>query len=704
MIRLLLVALSVLIGLIAPVHGAPAQEAGAVATAETEYVSSTLIPEHRGFAPGQTLWFALQQNVEEKWHVFWKNPGDAGLPLETRWSAPDGFEVGETLFPVPEHIPVGPFANFAHEDEVTFLIPVTAPESLTPGDTVTLDIAASWQVCEEICVPEDAAFSFSLPVLEDPAVNPQTEELFEIARAALPKPLEASATFSAIAGGFQLRINDWSGPAATNPYFYPVLDGIIEPAAPQALTLEGGVLSLDFQPGWVGEVDGNRVDGVLGLDATNPAAGGFSLTALGDGVIGKPRPAMATPQIPQSASLGMMLALAFFGGLILNAMPCVFPIVFIKAASLLHSAQADRATTRRHGLAFALGVVATFALIGGLMLGLRAGGEALGWGFHLQSPIVVILSAYVLFLVGLNLAGVFSIGESIAGAGDGLTRRGGLGGAFFTGALTVVVAAPCVGPLLSAPIGATLVLPAPAAMMVFVVMALGLAAPYLAFSFAPGLGKILPRPGPWMNVFKQTLSFPVFAAAAYFAWVAAQQTGGAGLAIVLSGAVLLSFAAWAFERSRSAATSALVTRALAGLAIVAAIAPLFQIDPVSTAESETYDSIETVSYDETTLAQTRAAGRAVFVDFTAAWCVTCQFNKATILKSQSVVAAFTQTNTLLMVADWTVRDPNITAALEAHGANGVPLYVYYGADGAAQILPLPLTRAAILTALQQGRI
>ena len=357
---------------------------------------------------------------------------------------------------------------------------------------------------------------------------------------------------------------------------------------------------------------------------------------------------------------------------------------------------------RRHGLIYTLGVVATFVGLGGLMLALRAGGEQLGWGFHLQSPIVVGLSAYVLFLVGLNLAGVFNVGEGLQNVGSSLAAKPGDAGAFFTGVLAVFVAAPCIGPLLAAPMGAVVLLPPAAGMLIFVLMALGLAAPYAIVSWAPQIARRLPRPGPWMATLKQALSFPVFAAAAFFVWVLAQQAGSAGLAIALSGLVFISFAAWVFERGKTEGPVRIIWRAAAAAAALAALAPLAGLRIASAdaaAAKGGYGAIEAVAYDPSAINAIREDGAGVFVDFTAAWCVTCQFNKATVLSRRSLAQLFDDRGVVLMSADWTRRDPAITDALASFGANGVPLYVYYPAAGDPVVLPLPLSENGIRDAV-----
>lgn len=670
---------------------------------DTEYSSSIAIPEKTALVPGETIWIAFAQELAEGWHVYWKNPGDSGLPLEFNWVLPDGLSAGDIVYPTPEHFPIGPLANFGHHGSPVFLAPISISENMTLGETVELTLQASWLICEEICVPEDGSFSFSLPVAASAEDLTAGADAVARARLVTPVPFTGTATFAASNDALILSL-DQTLEAGGEAFFFPEAEGLIEHAAAQKVAIVDGRTTITMTPGFSydpGELE--TIKGIVGTTASKAIAG-FELTATEDPNVAGASGIAAAPIAPVESAGGgnvpLLLAAAFFGGILLNIMPCVFPIIFVKAASLMHSAQSERGVIRRHGILYTVGVVATFAAIGGLLLLLRASGEQLGWGFHLQSPVIVALSAYVLFLVGLNLAGVFEIGESLMGAGGGLADKGGDIGAFFTGMLAVVVAAPCIGPLLSAPMGAAVFLPPFWGMMIFVLMALGLAAPYLLLSFVPALGRMLPKPGAWMKIFKQFLSFPVFAAAAYFLWVLAQQSGGTGLATALIGAVFLAFAAWLFGLSKGDGRSSLFVRAGAAVAAVIAIAPITQIKiaaPVTAQAGEAkHGALQAIAYSETMLETYRAEGRSVFIDFTAAWCVTCQFNKATIFSKASIAKAFEEKDVVVMVADWTLRDPEITKALEAFGANGVPLYVYYGSAQAPQVLSLPLTEKAVM--------
>lgn len=662
----------------------------------TEHAQSRLIPERAGFAPGETTWFAFSQKLEPDWHVYWKNPGDSGLPLDFQWSLPEGFTAGDIQYPVPERILIGPLANFGHQGAPVFLVPITAPASAAPGTEVEIELAATWLICADICVPEEGAFTLTLPVSAAPAANPEGAAAVAAGRRDLPQRWSGSAEFDASPREVVLKT---ALPAEKfkEAFYFPSKDGLVEPSAPQKVSRSGDRFVLSMKPGYA--LDPGALDdfsGVLVFAGEDGAQRGYDLApARAEGL------AQAKTSASGGAGLPGLVAIAFLGGLILNLMPCVFPVVFIKAAALVGAAHQSPAIIRRDGLLYTAGVAATFAGLGALLLILRAGGEQLGWGFHLQSPIVVILSAYILFLVGLNLAGLFHVGESLQNVGSSVSYKRGAPGAFLTGMLAVFVAAPCIGPLMSAPLAAAVLLPPAAGMAIFLSMALGLAAPYLAISFAPRLGAMLPRPGRWMVVMRQGLAFPVFGAAAFFLWVLAQQTGPAGLAKGLAGAVLLAFAAWLFELGKAETARALAARIAAAIAVLAALAPIATIkaEAKASVSAKTYGAIESVPFDPQALAALRAEGRPVFLDFTAAWCVTCQFNKLTVLSKGSIAQAFRDRDVTLMAADWTRRDPAVTDALASFGANGVPLYVYYPPSGEAEILPSPLTERAILKAV-----
>ncbi|WP_411817177.1 protein-disulfide reductase DsbD family protein [Hyphococcus sp. DH-69] len=672
--------------------------ANAQTAIENEYTKSEILPEKEALVPGETTWFALRQELRDGWHVFWINPGDAGLPLNLRWTLPKGFSAGAVQHPVPEYIPVGPLASYAHEGEPVFLVPLEVPSDAPVGSDVEIVIDASWQTCEEICVPEEGQFSFRMPVRASAPLIEENAEIFATAREKLPDNLSGSASVSPNGDRYELVVEDFSDARGQEVFFFAEPEGLIEPSAEQNAERFENNLKLSMKPGWLDRFDAQTLNGVLLVDGQ-----GYAVSAALTAPLEIKNLAPAPTVQAAGQNFVFLLMLALLGGLILNIMPCVFPIVFIKAASFMKSAQSSPEAVRLHGLLYTAGVISMFFLLGGSLLLLRAGGEQFGWGFHLQSPIVVAFSALVLLMVGLNLAGLYSVGAGLAGTGQNLAAKDGALGAFFTGVLAVVVAAPCIGPLMSAPMGAALILPPLAAMGIFLALGLGLALPYLVLSLAPALSAYLPKPGPWMVTFKQALAFPVFAAAGYFLWVLAQQAAGSGLAIAIASAVALALAAWLFEKSKTEDRRGFVLR------IVSAVITVFAIAPVANLESnmsrktvmvgETHGAMRAVPYSAEALDQYRRDGVSVFIDFTAAWCVTCQFNKLTVFSDEELGADFAAAGNVFMVADWTVRDPEITAALEAFGASGVPLYVAYPAEKEPVIVSQPLTKNSVREAM-----
>lgn len=647
----------------------------------TDHAETRLVAETDGVAPGGGVSLAFAQELQPGWHVYWKNPGDSGLPLDFRWSLPAGAAPQAIVYPAPQRIPIGPLVNYGHEGAPVFLTGIRAPADEAIGAQLDIGLEATWLICADICVPETGRFTLTVPVVAEPKPADAVAALFENARAALAAPADGEAFYSVQGKTLTIEAPSRAGEA----YFFPEQSGLVEPSAPQRMTRKGDRLVLSMTGG---ATLGDLIDPVRGVIefASGEARTSYEIEAA----------RAAAPIAPESggngASLAGLLVAAFFGGAILNLMPCVFPILFVKAASMAKAASGDKGALRRHGVLYGLGVVASFALLGGLLIALRAGGEQIGWGFHLQSPAVVAISAYVLFAVGLNLAGAFHVGSSVQNLGSGLVAgRSSDLSAFMTGVLAVVVAAPCVGPLLTAPVGAAAVLPPLAGFSIFIAMAAGLAAPYVALSFAPGAARALPKPGPWMDLFRQALAFPVFAAAGFFVWVLAAQTGQRGLALIFAGLILLALAARVSEWGRSSARLRLAAAALALFALL----PVFMLRPPASPGV----GAGVVQFDPADIEARRAAGEAVFIDFTAAWCVTCQVNKLTVLASPKVRAAFAENDVAFVTADWTNRDPVIERALAGFGANGVPLYVFYPKGGEAVILEQPLSEQRVIAAI-----
>lgn len=705
--------LGVLLAGLLCVVSTPAQAQAVSEAVVTGNATTRLYSEKAGIAAGETILIGFHQKLRKGWHVYWLNPGDSGLPLDLDWTLPDGFAAGEVLYPVPHRLPLEMLMNYGHEGEPTFLIELTAPPDAVPGTLAELVVDATWLICDDICIPEDAILSLSLPVVAEPAgADPLGFPIIENAKLDRPVAADFTAMVYDLDGAPVLHLDTEEFDSAREIHYFPYAPSLVEPAGAEIVSAAGEGLAIRFEPGF--EYDPAALENLDGVLTTGkgrslrgyivraprqsaPAGAAERFAALAaDPPVGAGPGTSGNALSQSSPGLAGILLLAFLGGIILNVMPCVFPVVFLKAAGLARVAHTEKAEIRVQGLLYTAGVIVTFLGLAALLILLRAGGEQVGWGFHLQSPIVVSVFAIVIFLVGLNLAGLFDIGTSLQGAGASLAARGGRSGAFFTGLLAVAVAAPCIGPFLGVPVGFALVQPAATGLAVFGVMGLGLALPYLLISLLPGLAGLLPKPGPWMETFKQVLSFAMFATLIWLIWTLTLQAGPDGLVSLLIALLLAGFAAWIFGRGQRAgggvvpAILAIVALLLTGYVISGIRAQPAQAMTTDTATPGFGDlgQLPMAIFSEASLAEYRARNVPVFIDFTAAWCVTCQVNKQRVLKNPEVVRAFHDRGVVYMVADWTLQDPEITAALEAQGRSGVPLYLYY-APGAENPVVLP---------------
>jgi len=676
----------------------------------TGHLTAELVAQTQGVAPGQTTHVALRQTIQPGWHTYWKNAGDSGQPTQIKWTLPAGWTAGDFTWPTPRRLPVGPLVNYGYEGEVLLPVAVTAPADAKPGETVILDADAAFLVCKEICVPEDAKLQIALSVTNGPAPkDPTWGGPIDKVLAGAPKPAGLSAVFEKRPAGVVLAV---TGPALKGAevhdvYFYPLDSNLIDHAKPQPIERGPGGLTLTLTPGYAFQAPTppRAMAGVLSVDdkayeiAASPGAPPASAAGLGP----------PTSRAAAGANLGLVSAavFAFLGGLILNLMPCVFPVLAMKAASLAAHGGREQALARRHGLAFGAGVLITFLVLAGALIGLKAAGQAIGWGFQLQSPPVVAALALLMLAIALDLSGVFEVGTSLQGVGSGLAGRGGLLGDMFTGALAVVVAAPCTAPFMGAALGWALTQPPAAALAVFLALAAGFAAPMVLVTFWPGLLGRLPKPGPWMDVFRKALAFPMYGAAAWLVWVLTLQAGPTALARILVAAIVLALAAWLAGAAQRRAAAGGRPRALGGAAAALAAAALAGVVWPAYAETPAVGASATASaeaaseaYSPERLAALRAEGRPVFVNYTAAWCVSCQVNDRVVISTKPVVEAMKKGNVAYLKADWTKRDPVIAADLARFGRAGVPLYLVYGADGGEPvILPAILTQGAVLGAL-----
>lgn len=672
----------------------------AAQTAQVHHVAADLVAERQGIAPGETIHVALRQQIQKGWHTYWRNSGDSGQATEIKWTLPAGWQAGPFTWAAPRRIPVGPLMNYGYEGEVLLPVAVTAPATAKPGETVTLKGAVSLLVCAEVCVPEDDALSITLPVTAAPAAeDPKWGAPIAAALAAAPKPAGLAAVFQPHPTGVALAVTGavLKGADMAGAYFYPFESTVIDHAKPQAIERGSDGLTLTLSPGYAFQ-GGKAPPSVAGVLAVGDKAYEIAAApgAPPPGASGLGPPAAKTAG---GADLGLAAAALFalLGGLILNLMPCVFPILAMKAASLAGHGGGDHAEARRQGLAFGVGSVLTFLALAGGLIALKAAGSAIGWGFQLQSPPVVAVLALLMLAVALNLSGLFEVGTSLQGAGTGLASRGGMLGAFFTGALAVVVAAPCTAPFMGPALGWALTQTPVAALTVFLFLGVGFAAPFVLVAFAPALLSRLPKPGGWMETFRKGLAFPMYGAAAWLAWVLAQQGGAEDLAKLFGAAIIVAFAAWLIgmsQRRVAAGGKATVLALIAvGLVAVSVSAVAWPRDKAA--------ELPTEAYSPARVAELQAQGRPVFVNYTAAWCVSCQVNDKVALSTHAVADAFARHKVVYLKADWTKRDATIAAELASHGRAGVPLYLLYGTGGGeAQILPSILTPDIVVKAVE----
>lgn len=748
-------------GLLALLLGTPTLPAAAQPV-RTEHVTAELVAREVGVAPGQTVSVGLRLQHIPHWHTYWRNPGDSGLPTTLAWTLPPGAKTGDIQWPAPKRLPIGPLVNYGYEDDLLLPLRFTAPADAQPGSTLQLQAEANWLVCNDVCIPENASLKLALPVVAAGAATAPgpLAARFDAAAADAPVPLAGwRAQIERAGRELQVRlIRPQAAPAgeALPPVqVFPYAEQVLEPARHAAWrTDEGYAVQLAVSPHapsvpaeltaiavaqvapgarlpWGGT--GRSVEfsakvtevaalalpaGAVRLD--DPLAGGAStasgkagggLDILGGGQSASP--AAAAAETGAGLGLWAALALALVGGMVLNLMPCVFPVLSIKLLGLTQ--QDDQpARLRAHALAYGAGVVLSFLALAGLLLALRAAGSAVGWGFQLQEPGVVFVLALLFFALGLNLMGLFELGTLLPQRLCGWRAQHPAADAFGSGVLAVLAASPCTAPLMGAALGFAITQPAPQAMAVFGSLGLGMALPYATLVLLPGWRHRLPRPGPWMLRLKQALAFPMFATVIWLVWVLGLQAGIDGAAQALLALLGLAALVWLLGLLRRPTAAARVG-AVAGIGAMAAllawswpsssattsgaagaaaasspVAPLAATDATSTAWTP---------YSDAAVDAELAQGRTVFVDFTAAWCVSCQVNKRLVLNRPEVLAEFDRAQVVRMRADWTRRDAEITAALARLGRNGVPVYALLRPGQAPVLLPEILTTGIVRDAL-----
>ncbi|MEM1157150.1 MAG: protein-disulfide reductase DsbD domain-containing protein [Verrucomicrobiota bacterium] len=649
---------------------------------ETDHVKSQLLSSVTAIEPGKPFDVALMFEIDEHWHTYYKNPGDSGLATSIQWDLPEGFTATEIQWPHPRRLPFGPLTNFGYEGTVFHVVTITPPAALNSADTITFQAKGSWLVCEEICIPGQANYTLSLPVGEN-QVTGYTELILD-AKAEATQTLEG-ATFNTAANNLLLFLPGIAPESA--PVFFPDTEGLIDNPAPQTVTAqaEGMILSIP-----------------LATNATLPETlSGRIVTTTGDrfGATIDAVPgdiALAAASQDLSSFLPTLL-LGFIGGLILNLMPCVFPVLGIKVMGFVQQAGEDRKKVVAHGISFTAGVLVSFWVLAGVLLALRAGGQELGWGFQLQSPGFVFALMVFLFAFGLNLSGLFEFGASAVGIGSKLTSSSEMSGSFFSGVLATVVATPCAAPFLAPALGAALSLPAFFSLILFTSIALGLSAPYLILSLKPELTQFLPRPGAWMETFKQAMAFPLFSTAAYLLWVLDGQVGESQLLRIFFALAGVALALWIYGRWSTPVRSKLSRKVGVSVAGAVLLGTLIFAWPQTK-----QDSVPWQPWSKSLEQKLIEDERIVYIDFTARWCATCQTNKALVFSDSEVIQRFRKLNIATLKADWTNQDPSITQELASFGRSAVPFnLIYHPGQSEPTILPELLTPGMVLDVLDQ---
>jgi thiol:disulfide interchange protein/DsbC/DsbD-like thiol-disulfide interchange protein len=669
----------------------PATQKAVVTTPQVRAELMAWAPD--GADSGKTVWIGLEIRHQPEWHSYWKNSGDSGLPTVLEWALPPGVMAGEIAWPLPKKIALGKLINYGYEGTVLLPVPLTITPDFKPSllnPDLVVKLKASWLVCRQECIPEEGEFLLKIPVKSSTALNAAA---FRAALAAQPKALSADKASGITVDGQVLRLSLQGLPASLQGQpleAFPETPSVINPSAPWKQSWQGARWSAELPLSPERDASPSVMPVVLthkgqGWRVELPVSGQWP-KILAPAALAPVMPAIAAVGAPSAAvSLTLVAALigAFIGGLILNLMPCVFPILAIKVLNFTRHAD-DHRGHRLSGLAYTAGVLVSFVLLGLLLLGLRAAGESLGWGFQLQTPGVVAGLAALFTLIGLNFAGVFEFKQFAPSTLAAFQLRHPVLDAFLTGVLAVAVASPCSAPFMGASLGLAVTLPAAQALMIFAAIGLGLALPYLLASFVPAIARVLPKPGAWMDAFRKLMAFPMFATVVWLVWVLGQQSGIDGAGALLALLVAFSAVIWSLTLHGRLRT------VIAGILMAIGAWSLWAIGPnvIRPAEPATTQagSERWQAWSPGRVEQLTAADQPVFVDFTAAWCVTCQYNKKTTLADAGLLAELDAKKVVMLRADWTRRDPAITAALARLGRNGVPVYVFYKKDMAPLVL------------------
>ena len=676
-----------------------------------EHVDAQLVAETEHAVPGESLWVALRLDHMEHWHTYWKNPGDAGKPTVISWQLPEGVQAGGIVWPLPKRFDLpADLVDFGYTEEVFLLTELSIPASFAE-ETLSIGAQAQWLECEEICIPGGASVELAIPVNSQtpPAIDNRWVDGFASVRETLPRAdisLDAMFYMSEDSINLLVQATESIFENAAVTTFITDTHRVLDYISDQEITTQLSSLQLSQRAhSRALREPPQRLGGLLIVEDADGAKVTYEVEAEPGGVTLAALDGSAVTAPVSATGIGLLTVFLFAvaGGLILNLMPCVFPVLALKAMSLAKNSGAPVLEQRMHGLAYAAGVILSFVILAGVLLSLQAGGALIGWGFQLQSPWFVASLVFLFFLLGLAMSGVIEIGTGIMGVGSELSEKEGYTGSFFTGVLASVVASPCTAPFMGAALGFAFTQPMPIALTVFVALGLGMALPFLLISFIPALANKLPRPGSWMLTFRQFLAFPLYATAVWLLWVLGRQTSVDAMAMVVLGCVFVAAAACLYQRQSDSiwryVEVAAVFVCIIGIATLLS-SPIFQPQqgPSVPVEGENFEA-----YSDARLAQLRENGQPVFVNMTASWCITCLVNERVALSSDTITKALADNGVTYLKGDWTNNDPAITEVLKRYETSGVPLYLMFPADPSqpAEVLPQILTESIVLDALER---
>ncbi len=697
------------------------------AAARAGHVKASLVAADTSVQPGKPVIVAIRLQHDAKWHTYWKNPG-TGLPTEIKWTLPPGWTAGDIQWPAPLVLKdrAGTVVGNGYEGELFLPITLTAPADATPGTRAEFKAEVDWLECEEVCIPGSADVTLAINIAAtSPTPDPMWSKPIRATVAALPRPdpawdMKAGRNGKTVT--LHLAPSEGSAPA-TPPrglHFFNA-DSIIGFDLPQNVSPDGrGGFILTLTTATEAAEDAKQLVGVLTSESgwnNNPAQRGLPVDVLLGNSLAKVAGSARSSGSSASSgggpaalvnSFATTLALAFVGGLILNLMPCVFPVLGIKILGFVNQAGHERSKIVTHGLVFTGGVLLSFWSLAALLAVLRAGGDQLGWGFQLQSPAFIYALSVLLLVFALNMSGVFEFGLRATAVGSDLQSKSGYAGSFFTGVLATVVATPCSAPFLAPALGAALAVSTGESFVIFTVIALGLALPYLLLSIFPQAIKVLPRPGAWMETFKEFMAFPLYATVGFLVWVLAAQTTDEGFLAALFSLVLVAMAVWMYGRwNAPGAKPARARFGVVSLIVVGALGlwigwPKSVATATEASAANSAPAVTWTPWSPEEVARLRAEGRIVYVDFTARWCATCQTNKKLVFGSDEVLRTFAERKIATLRADWTSKDPRITAELASYQRSAVPFNVIW-VPGQTEpvILPELLTPGTVLDEIRQ---